>query len=247
MDLHTDGLKGYERRELEKEERYLKQQAVLEQIEAHLGGLADASKAPPLADVLSQQTAMIGSQGIWTLNWPVAFQSISIGNTSTSSLTVIAGAPAGSGSPPAVGAGLVTVPPGVMRTVSLNGHAITVYGAQGTLFDITAYSRPKEPNSGPCVASPVTPLLVAWTNSEAYSVTSATRDGNEAIVTATVVWPDGGTGVFTTDTASVAFPGAIDAFHITYIKGPVSHTITQSLVTRDASGAVIAQPVPVVS
>lgn len=89
--------------------------------------------------------------------------------------------------------------------------------------------------------------LVAWTNAQSFNATAITRDANEAIVTATVVWPDGGTGTFTTDTASTLFPGAIDAYHVTYVNGAVSHTITQSLVTRDANGAVTAQPALVVT
>jgi hypothetical protein len=86
--------------------------------------------------------------------------------------------------------------------------------------------------------------LVEWTLAEAYALTSITRDVNEAITTASVVWPDSSTGVFTTDTASTAFPGAIDAYHVTYIPGSgTTKTITQPLLTRDSSGAVTAQPV----
>lgn len=84
--------------------------------------------------------------------------------------------------------------------------------------------------------------LLQWAYTSAFRLVSATRDANSAIVTANIVWPDGATGVFTTDTASTAFPGAIDAWHATYLNGPISHTITQSAVTRDATGAVTAQP-----
>ena len=85
--------------------------------------------------------------------------------------------------------------------------------------------------------------LLAWTYAQAFRLVSATRDANEAITTASVVWPDGVTGTFTTDTASTAFPGAIDAYHVTY----GARTITQSAVTRDAGGAVTAQPALVVT
>jgi hypothetical protein len=86
--------------------------------------------------------------------------------------------------------------------------------------------------------------LTTWTNSGSYSLTGITRDSNEAITTATIVWPDGSTGVFTSDTLSTDYPGAIDAYHVTYVpaSGPTK-TITQSLLTRDASGAVTAQPI----
>lgn len=106
-----------------------------------------------------------------------------------------------------------------------------------------------DPQPGPVIiVVPSFPgQLVAWTNAESYSATAITRDANEAIITATVVWPDGGTGTFTTDTASTLFPGAIDAYHVTYLNGAVSNTITQSLVTRDSNGAVTAQPALVVT
>ena len=73
----------------------------------------------------------------------------------------------------------------------------------------------------------------------ALTFTSITRNGNEAITSASVKWPDGTTGTWTTDTLSSSFPGAVDAYHVTY--GSV-HTVTQAAVTRDASGAVTAQP-----
>ena len=87
-----------------------------------------------------------------------------------------------------------------------------------------------------------TPQLYSWTNSASFSLTSITRDGNEAIVTATVIWPDGSTGTFNTDTTS-SFPGSIDAYHITYVpaSGPTK-TITQALITRNGNGSVINQP-----
>ncbi|MFM0058503.1 hypothetical protein PQR64_23055 [Paraburkholderia phytofirmans] len=84
--------------------------------------------------------------------------------------------------------------------------------------------------------------LLQWAYATSFQLVSVTRDINSAIVTASIVWPDGGTGIFTTDTASTTFPGAIDAWHATYVNGSVSHTITQPAVTRDVSGAVTAQP-----
>lgn len=88
--------------------------------------------------------------------------------------------------------------------------------------------------------------LITRALAQAFTVTAATRDVNEAITTATVVWPDGTGGTFTTTTASTAFPGAIDAYTVTYI-GATTKTVTQTAVTRDAAGAVTAQPTPTVS
>jgi hypothetical protein len=84
-------------------------------------------------------------------------------------------------------------------------------------------------------------IILAWAYTQAFQAATATRDSNGAITTANIVWPDGTAGVFTTDVASTAFPGAIDAWHATYASSPAK-TITQPAVTRDASGAVIAQP-----
>lgn len=84
--------------------------------------------------------------------------------------------------------------------------------------------------------------LLQWAYASAFQLVSATRDANEAIVSASIVWPDSSTGTFTTDVANTAFPGAIDAWHATYINNGVTKTITQPPVTRDANGAVTAQP-----
>lgn len=83
--------------------------------------------------------------------------------------------------------------------------------------------------------------LETWANAQTFQLVSATRDANSAIITASIVWPDGITGVFTTDLASVDFPGAIDAWHATYAGTPAK-LITQASVTRDDNGAVIVQP-----
>lgn len=99
---------------------------------------------------------------------------------------------------------------------------------------------------GPPGAAGVQYNLQTWANSQTFQLVSATRDANSAIVTATVVWPDGIAGVFTTDLASVDFPGAIDAWHATYAGTPAK-LITQPAVTRDANGAVIAQPAIIIS
>lgn len=76
---------------------------------------------------------------------------------------------------------------------------------------------------------------------------TVTRDGNGAATSAPVVWPDGTAGTYTADTVSTVFPGAVDAYHITY-GSPVTKTYTQPAVTRDpASGVTTAVPAIVVS
>lgn len=87
-----------------------------------------------------------------------------------------------------------------------------------------------------------------WIGSQSFRLVSITRDAYNAVVTASVVWPDGVPGVFTTDVFSSVFPGTIDAYHVTYVPtaGP-SKTITQPTVTRNSTGAVTVQPALVIS
>jgi hypothetical protein len=91
------------------------------------------------------------------------------------------------------------------------------------------------------MASANSSTLSGWAYTQTFQLVSATRDANSAIISASIVWPDGITGVFTTDVASVEFPGAIDAWHATYAGTPAK-LITQPAVTRDVNGAVTAQP-----
>jgi len=85
--------------------------------------------------------------------------------------------------------------------------------------------------------------LETWALTLAFALSDATRDANDAITTATIKWPDGVIGTFTSDVLSVDFPGAIDAWHGTH----GAQTVTQPLMTRNANGAVIAQPDPIIS
>lgn len=96
------------------------------------------------------------------------------------------------------------------------------------------------------VAGTIGTVLLGWAYNQTFQLVSATRDTNGAVTTAAIKWPDGITGTFTTDTASVTFPGAIDAWHATYL-GSTTKTVTQSAVTRDANGAVTVQPAITIS
>jgi len=82
---------------------------------------------------------------------------------------------------------------------------------------------------------------------DALIVGTVTRDANGAALSANVIWPDGKAGVYTADTVSVAFPGAVDGYHITHIGTYVTNTYTQPTVTRDGSGAVTDLPEIVVT
>jgi hypothetical protein len=86
--------------------------------------------------------------------------------------------------------------------------------------------------------------LIAWALSEAYSITAATRDSDGVITTATISWPDGSAGIFTTVTKNATFL-TIDAYTVTHTN--TGKTVTQAAVTRDASGNVTAQPAITIS
>lgn len=82
-------------------------------------------------------------------------------------------------------------------------------------------------------------LLAEWADGQNYELTAITRDSDGVITTATVKWPDGSAGTFTTTTKNTTW-GAIDAYTITHTDSGL--TITQSAVTRNANGEVTAKP-----
>jgi hypothetical protein len=95
---------------------------------------------------------------------------------------------------------------------------------------------------GMIVQSPLAQRLLQWAYASSFRLVSSTLDANGAITTASIVWPDGTAGTLTTDIASAAFPGAIDAWHATYVNGSITKTLTQAAVTRNTSGVVTSQP-----
>lgn len=76
---------------------------------------------------------------------------------------------------------------------------------------------------------------------DALIVGAVTRDANGAATSAGVVWPDGTSGTYTATTVSVVFPGAVDAYTVTYAGSP-TRTVTQPALTRDSNGAVTSRP-----
>ena len=81
--------------------------------------------------------------------------------------------------------------------------------------------------------------LVAWVEAGAYEATAISFDSDGVVTTATVKWPDGSAGTFTTT--------AKDTTHLAVNSYTVSHTdsgktVTQAAVTRDADGNVTTKP-----
>lgn len=87
--------------------------------------------------------------------------------------------------------------------------------------------------------------LIEWTTGEDYRLPAINRDSDDVITTASVLWPDGRTGTFTTTVKNNTFL-TVDAFTITY-NGAPARTITQPLVTRNANGATTVIPNLIIS
>lgn len=81
--------------------------------------------------------------------------------------------------------------------------------------------------------------LKQWTEAESYEATSITRNSDGVVTTATVKWPDGSAGTFTTDAINATWVG-IDAYHITHAAS--GKTVTQAAYTRNSDGDVITKP-----
>lgn len=115
-------------------------------------------------------------------------------------------------------------------------NVMTDISANMDLLDAHAHSG----TYGPAIGSDAWLKLYAGTP-DLIIAGAITRDGNEAATSAPVVWPDGSVGTYTATTVSSSFPGAVDAYTVTY-GSPVTKTATQPLVTRDSAGAVTTRP-----
>lgn len=88
-------------------------------------------------------------------------------------------------------------------------------------------------------ASASNAALKAWAEAGAYELTAITYDTDGVVTTATVKWPDGSAGIFTT-TAKNSTWLAVDAYTISHADS--GKTVTQAAVTRDGNGAVTVKP-----
>ncbi len=82
-------------------------------------------------------------------------------------------------------------------------------------------------------------LLKEWVEGEDFELTSVTYDADNVVSTATVKWPDGSGGTFTTTTKNSTWL-AVDAFTITHTLS--SKTVTQTAVTRNSDGFITTKP-----
>ena len=150
-------LTGWKAKRYERDQAAAGAGALLAQIEAHLGGIFSALKAPPLNDVLGQTAVVLPASGVWSRSWPQPFSSVSVANLGAQPITVTQANSLGA---PSEGPGVAVVAGGYSRVVALRGTELVIWGPPGTPLDVTVYARPREPSSGSCGMA-ATPLLDA--------------------------------------------------------------------------------------
>lgn len=83
--------------------------------------------------------------------------------------------------------------------------------------------------------------LKDWTEAESYEVLAITYSTNypDVVASATLKWPDGSAGTFTSTTINASFI-CVDAYTVSHTAS--SKTVTQAAVTRDSEGKVTTKP-----
>lgn len=81
--------------------------------------------------------------------------------------------------------------------------------------------------------------ILGWAYAKSYALTSASYDSSGAITSATVGWPDGSNGTYTTTSKNSVF-NVPDSYTVTHVNSGL--TVSQPAVTRNANGDITAQP-----
>lgn len=123
---------------------------------------------------------------------------------------------------------------------------VATVGGTSSTFTIGDISPTSADVQAPIPAGTYVEMIALAGNPDLLIAGAITRDANDAATSAPVVWPDGTAGTYTATSVSTAFPGAVDAYTITY-GSPVTLTYTQPAVTRNANGAVTIRPAITVS
>lgn len=113
-------------------------------------------------------------------------------------------------------------------------------GLQASIDQLVAVTNASKPGSDA--------WILANANLDLLIYGTVTRDSNLAATASYVRWPDGTYGVYNATSVSTAFPGAVDAYTISYTSLSAGTKIyTQPAVTRDSTGAVINRPLPLIT
>lgn len=81
--------------------------------------------------------------------------------------------------------------------------------------------------------------ILGWAYAKSYAMTSAAYDSSGCITSATVVWPDGSSGTYTTASKNSVF-NVPDSYTVTHANSGL--TVSQPAVTRNSNGDITAQP-----
>lgn len=115
-----------------------------------------------------------------------------------------------------------------------DGHVLVWSDTANTYVPTAPSTFIAEPATDAALKASIAQLKVWARIPDLLIVGAVTRDTNGAATSASVVWPDGKPGTYTATVLSTAFPGAVDAYAITY-GSPVTKTYTQPTITRDAT------------
>lgn len=86
--------------------------------------------------------------------------------------------------------------------------------------------------------------LIECALSEGWVPSNIVLNGNGAVETATITWPDGTTGIFTAVSYDPVFLTYVNSWTATYV-GSTTHTVTQAAITRNANtGEPVNAPIP---
>jgi hypothetical protein len=133
----------------------------------------------------------------------------------------------------------LAVDPGYIATyyvIQWRGEAMTFSIMPGDPVNITQLL-----GVSPGGADIIDESLAGWVAGNSYELTAITYNVTypNVIATATVKWPDGSAGTFTTTTTNTTWQ-AIDAYTITHTLS--GKTVTQPLITRNVNGDVTIKP-----
>lgn len=118
---------------------------------------------------------------------------------------------------------------------------VKVYSTQ-TVVDLDVLSAPESASDEKGQVGDRSFYAQFARNPDQIVVGNIVYNGDGATTSASVVWPDGTPGTFTSLVLSTAVPGAVDSYQITY-GDPAVVTYVQPTVTRDATtGKITVHP-----
>lgn len=144
----------WEQRREEQADAQLKAMALFEMISEHLGGLLSLERSIAAGDVLYTGTRLLDANGVDTMEFPGGFQAVTVTNF-TAGVLFVSNSPVSltlvdDEEPFILGAGIITVTEGSMRTIPLRGQALSLFGTgpgpvPSGVFDLSVFQRPRDP------------------------------------------------------------------------------------------------------